>query len=99
MSTQGEHDVMASIIDVVRRPPANAMNLELTEKIATVFQHLGQDKSVRSLVLTGQGTSFCAGIDLKSVPHFDEAQQRRMVDALKRLLRRLQLSCSGGGRD
>jgi enoyl-CoA hydratase/carnithine racemase len=36
----------------LRRPPANAMNLELTEDIATAFQHLGQDKSVRSLVLT-----------------------------------------------
>jgi enoyl-CoA hydratase len=65
--------VTASMIDVVRhgpialatprRPPANAMNLELTEEIAAVFQHLGQDKSVRSLVLTGQGTSFCAGVD------------------------------------
>jgi enoyl-CoA hydratase/carnithine racemase len=39
---------------------------------------------VRSLVLTGRGPSFCAGVDLKSVPHFDEAQQRRMVDALNR---------------
>jgi len=71
-------------IVTLRRPPANAMNLELTEEIATVFQHLGQDKPVRSLVLTGQGTSFCAGVDLKSVPHFDEARQRRMVDALNR---------------
>jgi len=35
-------------IVTLRRPPANAMNLELTEEIATVFQHLGQDKSVRS---------------------------------------------------
>ncbi len=95
MSPQGEREVTASMIDVVhqgpialvtlRRPPANAMNLELSEEIATVFQHLGQDKSVRSLVLTGQGPSFCAGVDLKSVPNFDEAQQRRMVDALNRV--------------
>ena len=58
MSPQGEREVTASMIDVVhqgpigivtlRRPPANAMNLELTEEIATVFQHLGQDKPVRS---------------------------------------------------
>src|ERR1700682_1194972 len=66
------------------RPPANAMNLELTEELATVFQRLGQDKSAQSLVLTGQGPSFCAGVDLKSVPHFDEDRQRRMVDALNR---------------
>jgi enoyl-CoA hydratase/carnithine racemase len=37
------------------RPSANAMNLELTEEIATIFQGLGRDRSVRSLVLTGQG--------------------------------------------
>ena len=86
---------MASgLIDVVQqgaiavvtltRPRANAMNLELTEEIAAVFQRLGQDGSVRSVVLTGQGKSFCAGVDLKAVPDFDEAQQRRMVDALNR---------------
>ena len=84
----------ASMIDVVhqgpiaivtlRRPPANAMSLELTEEIAGVFQGLGQARSVRSVVLTGQGKSFCAGVDLKTVPNFDEAHQRRMVDALNR---------------
>jgi enoyl-CoA hydratase len=54
-------------IVTLRRPPANAMNLEFTEKIATVFQGLGQDRSVRSLLLTGQGKSFCAGVDLKAL--------------------------------
>ena len=68
----------------LRRPPANAMNLELTEEIASVFQRLGQDRSVRSVVLTGEGKSFCAGVDLKAVPNFDKADQRRMVDALNR---------------
>jgi enoyl-CoA hydratase len=86
--------VTASMIDVVHqgpiavvvltRPPANAMNLEFTEEIASVFQHLGKDRSVRSVVLTGEGRSFCAGVDLKAVPNFDEADQCRMVDALNR---------------
>jgi enoyl-CoA hydratase/carnithine racemase len=86
--------VTASMIDVVRqgpiaivtlrRPPANAMSLELTDEIAGVFQGLGQGRSVRSVVLTGQGKSFCAGVDLKTVPNFDEVHQRRMVDALNR---------------
>jgi len=85
---------MADMIDVVhqgpiavvtlRRPPANAMNVEFTDEIASVFQRLGQDRSVRSLVLTGQGKSFCAGVDLKALPNSDEAYQRRMVDALNR---------------
>ena len=85
---------MADMIDVVhegpiavvtlKRPPANAMNVEFTDEIASVFQRLGQDRSVRSLVLTGQGKSFCAGVDLKALPNSDEAYQRRMVDALNR---------------
>jgi len=73
----------AAII-TLRRPPANAMNVELTEEIASVFQTLGKDRSVNSIVLTGQGKSFCAGVDLKIVPHFDAADQRRMVDSLNR---------------
>ena len=82
----------ASMIDVVhrgavavvtlRRPPANAMNLELTEEIAAVFSELRHNASLRSVVLTGHGKSFCAGVDLKSVPAFGAADQRRMVKAL-----------------
>jgi enoyl-CoA hydratase len=66
----------------LRRPPANAMNIELTEEIASVFQDFGQDDEVRSVVLTGHGKSFCAGVDLKIVPTFDQGDQRRMVNAL-----------------
>jgi enoyl-CoA hydratase len=69
-------------IVTLRRPPANAMNLELTEEIAAVFKSLRQDKAPGAVVLTGQGKSFCAGVDLKAVPGFNEADQRRMVNAL-----------------
>ena len=66
----------------LRRPPANALNIELTEEIASVFQDIGQDDEVKSVVLTGHGKSFCAGVDLKIVPAFDQGDQRRMVNAL-----------------
>jgi enoyl-CoA hydratase len=71
-------------IVTLQRPPANAMSLELTEEIARVFTKLGQDPSLRSVVLTGQGTSFCAGLDLREVPRFGKAEQRRLLDALNR---------------
>jgi enoyl-CoA hydratase/carnithine racemase len=66
----------------LRRPPANALNIELTEEIASVFRDLGQNDEVKSVVLTGHGKSFCAGVDLKIVPAFDQGDQRRMVNAL-----------------
>jgi enoyl-CoA hydratase/carnithine racemase len=68
----------------LRRPPANALNVELTEEIASVFGDLGQDDEVKSVVLTGHGKSFCAGVDLKIVPTFGQGDQRRMVNALNR---------------
>lgn len=71
-------------IVTLRHPPANAINIELAEEIASVFQALGKDQSVGSIVLTGQGKSFCAGVDLKRVPSFGPADQRRMVNALNR---------------
>jgi enoyl-CoA hydratase len=66
----------------LRRPPANALNIELTEEITSVFRDIGQDDEVKSVVLTGHGKSFCAGVDLKIVPAFDQGDQRRMVNAL-----------------
>jgi enoyl-CoA hydratase len=72
-------------IVTLRHPPANAMNIELTEELTSVFQTLGEDRSIRSVVLTGQGKSFCAGVDLKTVPSFGASDQRRMVNALNRV--------------
>src|SRR3954449_9456015 len=84
----------ASLIDIgregpvavvtLRHPPANGMSIELTEQIAAVFERLGQDKSLRALVLSGQGNCFCAGLDLKAVPGFDATDQRRLLNALNR---------------
>lgn len=68
----------------LRRPPANAMSIELTERIAEAFDAIASDDSVRSVVLTGEGRSFCAGLDLKSVPGFSAENQRRLLDALNR---------------
>jgi enoyl-CoA hydratase/carnithine racemase len=71
-------------IVALKRPPANAMNIEFLEQIAAVFDRLGRDSSLRSIVLTGHGKSFSAGVDLKAVPHYSDADQRRMLTALNR---------------
>jgi methylglutaconyl-CoA hydratase len=42
----------------------NAFNETLVAELTTVLQALDADASVRAVVLTGQGKSFCAGADL-----------------------------------
>jgi methylglutaconyl-CoA hydratase len=42
----------------------NAMNEALIKELTECFQHCSKDTAIRSVVLTGNGKSFCAGADL-----------------------------------
>lgn len=43
----------------------NAFDAGMVEELREAFYALGQDRSVRVIVLTGAGSSFCAGADLQ----------------------------------
>jgi methylglutaconyl-CoA hydratase len=52
----------------LNRPDAhNALSPELTEALEHAVDALGGDASLRALVITGAGASFCAGGDIKSM--------------------------------
>jgi enoyl-CoA hydratase/carnithine racemase len=42
----------------------NAMSLAMWRQLATLFDELSADRTVRSIVLTGAGGTFCAGADI-----------------------------------
>jgi methylglutaconyl-CoA hydratase len=42
----------------------NAFNDEVMRELTGAFERLGQDANVRSIVLAGEGKSFCAGADI-----------------------------------
>ena len=50
----------------LNRPAArNALNAELRAAIGRAFREIAQDGETRVAILTGAGTAFCAGLDLK----------------------------------
>ena len=52
----------------LNRPKAmNALNLAILDQLQQRLVELAGEESVRVLVLTGSGTAFCAGADLKEV--------------------------------
>lgn len=63
----------AIAILTVNRPEAfNAINLEMAQELRSQLLSLGADGQVRAIIITGQGSAFCAGGDLKWVlahPH------------------------------
>ncbi|MFY0597347.1 MAG: crotonase/enoyl-CoA hydratase family protein [Cognatishimia sp.] len=89
----------------------NAMSAEMMRELTEAAHALGADKSVRVVVLTGAGKSFCAGGDLgwmkeqmaaDSETRFVEARKlAEMLQALntmpKPLIGRLQGNAFGGG--
>ena len=65
-----------SVVTVKLNKPEihNAFNEVLISELSDCFWDLGDDESVRVIVLTGEGKSFCAGADIawmKSMVGFD----------------------------
>jgi enoyl-CoA hydratase len=82
-----EHDGVATV--TMNRPPANAIDLSFLDELDRALLAIGQRSAIRAMVLTGHGSVFCAGLDLKEIPGYDRAQQNRMLAGLNELLRRL----------
>lgn len=76
---------------VMSRPEKhNAFNPELIQELHQTFLRLGQDESVRVVVLSGEGKSFSAGADLdwmKGMGEADEAENLRSAREMGELFR------------
>ena len=66
------------LLRLERASRMNAMNVPAMRQLKATLDELAADRSVRVLVITGEGRGFCAGLDLKSV--LDE-QGRYGLDA------------------
>lgn len=77
-----EHDDVALVR--VDRPPANAMDLELLERLLETLDQL-RDADPGSVVVVGSGSFFSAGLDVKVLPILDDDDKRAMVDGINRM--------------
>lgn len=55
-------------VATLNRPPVNAVNAEMKDRIIEIFDSVTDRDDVRVVVLTAQGGIFCAGADLKQRP-------------------------------
>ncbi len=63
----------------------NAFNVEMIQELTQVFRQTAEDSSVQTLLLSGEGKSFCAGGDLnwmKSMAKFTHAENLADADQL-----------------
>jgi enoyl-CoA hydratase/carnithine racemase len=55
-------------VATLNRPPVNAVNWEMQERLIQIFDEATDRDDIRVVVLTAQGKVFCAGADLKQRP-------------------------------
>jgi len=62
IEVQREEDI--AIVSLNRPEVHNAMNEPMMKELTDCFRKLSIDDTIRIIILTGKGTSFCAGADL-----------------------------------
>jgi enoyl-CoA hydratase/carnithine racemase len=60
-----ERDGGVALVTLNRPDQRNAVSQEMRAELARVFAELDTDADIRVVVLTGAGSAFCAGVDLK----------------------------------
>ena len=87
VSSTGIHIERIGQIEVLRidRPPANAIDLELAREFANALSTIEGRKDIGAVIVTGAGSCFSAGLDLKVLPTYDREQQQAMVMEVNRL--------------
>ena len=69
-----DKDGQVATVTLNRPDKLNAANFELLAALDEAGKQLGADRSVRAIVLTGEGRSFCSGLDLSAIQQGDAAE-------------------------
>lgn len=70
----------------LNRPPVNAIDLALVREAEDALAFLESDDSVAAVIITGTGSSFTAGLDLKTVPRYAPPEQRELIETVNRVI-------------
>ena len=75
-------------ITLNRPDKLNAWMAEMREEVGAALESLGADSSVRAVIVTGAGRTFCAGHDRDTIPDDVSLAERREADchSLRRII-------------
>ncbi|MEE2608648.1 MAG: enoyl-CoA hydratase/isomerase family protein, partial [Pseudomonadota bacterium] len=58
------------------RPPANLINLQMTQEYHDALQQADTDPNARVIILSGTGDGLSGGVDLKYIEEFDSTEMK-----------------------
>ena len=74
-----------AVVTIDRPEALNALNDETLAGLEAAFITLGNDKSVRAVILTGAGKAFVAGADIKAMAGFSAVEARSFAHRGQRI--------------
>ena len=74
-----DRDGAVALVTLRRPEKRNALSIELREALAAAFAELAGDGDAACVVLTGEGSAFCAGMDVTQFGG-DRAHKERLVE-------------------
>lgn len=66
-------DADVATITLNRPESVNCLSMKLSDELAQAVEQVRQSKDIKVLVLKGAGGNFCAGDDLKEMPHWGDS--------------------------
>ncbi|PZU91179.1 MAG: enoyl-CoA hydratase [Chryseobacterium sp.] len=73
-------DNKIAVVTINRPESLNALNAQVLTDLDNVFEHLGSEKTVNCIILTGSGEkSFVAGADIKEFPSLDSEKAKQLA--------------------
>ncbi|MFN0163926.1 MAG: enoyl-CoA hydratase/isomerase family protein [Burkholderiales bacterium] len=85
-------DAAPHVVKVILNRPErrNAISTELAQELETLFTELAARNDLRAVILTGEGSGFCSGADLKERANLTSEQVRQQRDAVVRVIMRME---------
>jgi methylglutaconyl-CoA hydratase len=80
-----QHRAPAAVITIDRPEKRNALSRELIARLSDAFRRAADDNEARCVILTGAGTTFCAGMDLEELQGTLGAAREVVWDDAERL--------------
>lgn len=74
----GPDDLGTAVLTLNRPEKKNALSIALREEVVELIGRLAGDRSVKALMITGSGNSFCAGFDLAEFSNPAPEHQKRL---------------------
>ena len=90
---QVSRDAGVAVLTLGRPERLNAIGSATVDVLQAALDTIETDASVRAIVVTGAGSHFCAGADLREIQTFEEAPAfRRLIAAMAEAFSRLERS-------